>query len=255
MEIGDPENRLVEDLKKAFKNTDKVREVVEPTAKTALEKIIGYTPTWEEIKNAPTVLSADDIRETVVTPTWIGTLGLLVGEQIQMGSNATISWGQVTSQPFIPQTASDVGALPSNSQRLTYIDQYGIYTRSIEAEQILAGTLTGFLIKTASTGNRIELGNNKYETYNANNQRHGVYMDALGGTSSFRIHDNGEHKFSLFYGTETGDTEKKMRVTATGCPLKISSGVNDMSLTANKIWIEGDVNFGGVVTGLKVRLG
>lgn len=148
LEIGDPENRLVEDLKKAFKNTDKVREVVEPTAKTALKKIVDYVPTWEEIQNAPTVLSADDIRETVVTPTWIGTLGLLVGEQIQMGSNATISWGQVTSQPFIPQTASDVGALPSNSQRLTWIGPTGIYTGTIDANNITTGTLSADRIST-----------------------------------------------------------------------------------------------------------
>lgn len=209
---------------------------------------------WGQVNDAPTVYSADDIRYTIITKEWIGTLGLKVGEQIEMGSNAIISWGQVTEQPFIPRNAEDVGALATNSPRLTWIGPTGIYTRSIEAEQILAGTLTGFTIKTAESGRRIEFGDNKYETYNADNQRHGVYMDALGGTSSFRIHDNGEHKFSLFYGA-IDDTGEKMWLTSTGCPMKISSGVNDMSLTANKIWVEGDVHFGGAVTGLKVRLG
>lgn len=210
---------------------------------------------WGQVNDAPTVYSADDIRYTIITKEWIGTLGLKVGEQIEMGSNAYISWGQVTEQPFIPQNAADIGALASDSPRLTYIDKDGIYTNFIDATQILAGTLIGFKIKTAGSGRRIEFGDNQYKTYNNNDKLHGVYMDALGGTSSFRVYDNDEHRFSLFYGSQEGDLVPKMRMTATGCPMKISSGVNDMSLTANKIWIEGDVNFGGAVTGLKAKLG
>ena len=66
----------------------------------------------------------------------------LVSHNVQMSENATISWSQVSNKPYIPQTASDIGALPNNSPRLTYIDAYGIYTGTIRAEQITAGTIS-----------------------------------------------------------------------------------------------------------------
>jgi hypothetical protein len=79
-----------------------------------------------------------------------------------MGANATITWGQVTSQPTIPKTAADVGARastwvpaytditgtkpPANADntssvvgnKLTYIDANGIYTGTLTANQINA---------------------------------------------------------------------------------------------------------------------
>lgn len=63
---------------------------------------------------------------------------LVVGTNVQMGENAVISWNQITDQPFIPQTAADVGALPVNSPKLTYISPTGIYTGVITANQINA---------------------------------------------------------------------------------------------------------------------
>lgn len=73
---------------------------------------------------------------------------LALGDQIQMGKNATMAWGQITSQPFIPKTAGDVGALPSNSPRLTWIGSDGIYTGWIDADNITTGTLSADRIST-----------------------------------------------------------------------------------------------------------
>lgn len=101
---------------------------------------------------------------------------LLVSQNVQMGSNATISWNQITNQPFIPKTASDIGALPVNSPKLTYIDAYGIYTGTIRADQIIAGTISANMISggvlsgvtinvstTATIGNTLYLGD--YSSY------------------------------------------------------------------------------------------
>lgn len=87
---------------------------------------------------------------------------LVVGSNVTMGSNVTINWGtQVTGKPFIPQNASDVGALPSNSQRLTYIDAYGLYTGTVEANKINAGTITGVTITGGTiTGSEINVDTN-----------------------------------------------------------------------------------------------
>lgn len=48
------------------------------------------------------------ITKSTVTAAFIKTLGLLVGDQIQMGPNAKITWANVTNQPSIPTDTSDL---------------------------------------------------------------------------------------------------------------------------------------------------
>ena len=48
------------------------------------------------------------ITKNTVTATFIKTLGLLVGDQIQMGPNAKITWANVTNQPSIPTDTNDL---------------------------------------------------------------------------------------------------------------------------------------------------
>lgn len=59
---------------------------------------------------------------------------LTVGSNVQMGPNAYIAWGNVTSQP----SAADLGGLMGNSPKLTYIGPTGIYTGTLTAGQINA---------------------------------------------------------------------------------------------------------------------
>lgn len=51
---------------------------------------------WAQVSNKPIVLSADDIKNTVITKDYIASLKLLVGSEILMGSNAVISWANIT---------------------------------------------------------------------------------------------------------------------------------------------------------------
>lgn len=48
------------------------------------------------------------ITKNTVTAAFIKTLGLLVGDQIQMGPNAKITWANVTNQPKIPSDTNDL---------------------------------------------------------------------------------------------------------------------------------------------------
>lgn len=48
------------------------------------------------------------ITKNTVTAAFIKTLGLLVGDQIQMGPNAKITWANVTNQPTIPSDTNDL---------------------------------------------------------------------------------------------------------------------------------------------------
>ena len=70
---------------------------------------------------------------------------LIVGGNVIMGPNATISWNQVTNQPSIP-------VLPS------YIQTTKITSTTIESPTITGGTITGITLQTAGSGNaRIKL--------------------------------------------------------------------------------------------------
>jgi len=100
-----------------------------------------------------------------ITTAMIETLE--VGRNVIMGANATISWNQISNKPYIPQTASDIGALPVNSPKLTYIDAYGVYTGTISANQIYGGTITGVTINVNTdlrVGNTIQIGD-RYDRY------------------------------------------------------------------------------------------
>ena len=106
-----------------------------------------------------------DASTAKITTAMIETLE--VGRNVVMGANATISWSQVSNKPYIPQTASDIGALPVNSPKLTYIDAYGVYTGTISANQIYGGTITGVTINVNTdlrVGNTIQIGD-RYDRY------------------------------------------------------------------------------------------
>jgi hypothetical protein len=103
-------------------------------------------------------------RLTKITPTGVytGTIGtdqlvagsalistalieqLVVGQNVLMGPNATISWGQITDAPNVP-------VLPDYIKS-TYIDQ-----TTIMSPNISAGTITGAWIRTATSGQRVEI--------------------------------------------------------------------------------------------------
>lgn len=115
--------------------------------------------------NGQSVLTTD---KTKISTQYIETLE--VGKNVIMGENATISWNKVTDQPFIPETASDVGALPDDSLKLTYIDENGIYTGTISADQIYGGTITGITIQTSSDADNegIKLSGTQFKSNSVN---------------------------------------------------------------------------------------
>lgn len=129
-------------------------------------KPASYVPTWTEITSKPTILSANDIRTTVITKDWIGTLGLMVGDQIQMGTNARISWSQVTSQPTI-LTNTDVTTITNNTLSTTTVLAKYLKVKmanidgTLSADKIVGGTITGVTIDVstnATIGRKLNLG-------------------------------------------------------------------------------------------------
>lgn len=95
------------------------------------------------------------ITKNTVTAAFIKTLGLLVGDQIQMGPNAKITWANVTNQPSIPTDTNDLtnGAGYINSDTATqitkdtvttsYVNALSVKAGSVDAENITGTTITG----------------------------------------------------------------------------------------------------------------
>lgn len=91
-----------------------------PTKNSQLQNDSGYTTMSDvEKKNYTTMAeilekkyqNSDQvvtITKNTVTAAFIKTLGLLVGDQIQMGPNAKITWANVTNQPKIPSDTNDL---------------------------------------------------------------------------------------------------------------------------------------------------
>jgi hypothetical protein len=78
-----------------------------------------------------TLFNLDDDNINKITAQSIDTSTLIVGDNIVMGPNAVISWGNVSGRP-----------------NTTYIDGNGIYTGEITADQITAGTISADYIST-----------------------------------------------------------------------------------------------------------
>jgi hypothetical protein len=137
-----------------------------------------------------TLNNLDDDNFAKITAKSIETSTLVVGDNIEMGPNAVISWGQVSNPPFIPQTPEDLQALALDSPMLTYIDQYGIYTGSLTANQITAGTISASRIDTTNLyAERI-----KQPGYSNN---YGIIGGPLGGLA---LYQSGDHYFSIYKG-------------------------------------------------------
>ena len=91
-----------------------------PTKNSQLQNDSNYTTMSDvEKKNYTTMAAVLEkkyqnsdqvvtITKNTVTAAFIKTLGLLVGDQIQMGPNAKITWANVTNQPTIPTDTSDL---------------------------------------------------------------------------------------------------------------------------------------------------
>ena len=133
------------------------------------------------------------ITKNTVTAAFIKTLGLLVGDQIQMGPNAKITWANVTNQPSIPTDTNDLtnGAgyttmsaveqknytTMSEVEKKNYTTMAAVlekkYQNSDQVVTITKNTVTAAFIKTLGllVGDQIQMGPNAKITWaNVTNQ-------------------------------------------------------------------------------------
>ena len=133
LEIGDPEERLVEQLKASFDTTSFVGGKFNGSGKFS-----GYSLEYESV-------SANKIK----------TNELVVGDNIAMGPNAYISWNNVTQKP-------DIGQIALDKINATYIDANGVWTPNVYATNIstLKGKITTAQIEDLIVGGNVIMGPN-----------------------------------------------------------------------------------------------
>lgn len=89
---------------------------------------------------------------------------LTVGENVAMGPNAYISWSNVSGRP-----------------NTTYIDENGIYTGTLTADQVTAGTFTGRTFQTTASTSAdriiIDAATNRQTFTGLNRQSGGTYVN------------------------------------------------------------------------------
>lgn len=106
---------------------------------------------------------------------WITIDNLVVGKNVAMGDNATISWSKVTNQPNI-----------IDSNTVTTITNNAISTATISANQIIGGILKGVQIQQISSSGKISSS---------------LYQNELGGLLNIYDSDN---NLNVQLGVESG---------------------------------------------------
>jgi hypothetical protein len=122
----------------------------------------GYSGTYGLAMTMDGQIVADFITTGTLNAALLNVENLVVGDNVTMGTNAYISWDNVTSQPSIPTQYTDLMAL--DTINATYIDVNGIWTPSVYAENIstLNASISTAQIETLTVGTNVIMGANAY---------------------------------------------------------------------------------------------
>lgn len=169
---------------------------------------------------------------------------LVVGGNVTMGANATISWENVTGKGNVAQmedlTWSNIKNRPTIPTIPTYITSTKITQTSIESPSITGGRITGAMIESYSSyGSGVTLDDDSVTWYDRNVRQCGIIRFDNSGAGSVEEASN-----------------RLLIESLNGYAMKIKSSGN-MSLEARggKIYIGSDVAFSGNVSGVTATFG
>jgi hypothetical protein len=164
VEIGDPQERLIEKLKASFNTSGFVDGKFNGNGEISGYSIENLTITNAKISN----LSADKI----IANTLMANVNLIIGS----GNNVFKA-----NYLGIFLGHADFALAPFS------VDMYGnLYAQSATIQgTITSSTITGGIIRTAASGKRIEISNNQLASYNASNQKEGFSIEDYGAYGIF----------------------------------------------------------------------
>lgn len=114
---------------------------------------------------------------------------LVVGDNVTMGEDASISWSQVTGKPSIPDEYTDADAIAAINS--TYIDAHGVWTPQVYAENIAGTYITGKTLRTAASGTRLQIDSNGFYSYNSSEKYDGIVISEAEYFRSLEYYYNG----------------------------------------------------------------
>jgi phage minor structural protein len=180
IELGDPEERLIEDLKASFDTSDFVGSVFNSIGKLSGQSIENLTITTEKIANL--AITADKIVKGTITGSKIASLTItnsnianltITGGKI---ANATITDAKIVSLSADKITAGTIKATISIEGPI--ITGGTINGGTINGVIINGGTITGSLIRTDVPGyDRIEMDNWWFACKDSSDRFHGALID------------------------------------------------------------------------------
>ncbi len=179
IDLGDPEERLIEKLKASFNTSDFVDGKYNGNGQSSGRSIEDLTITNAKI----TSLSADKI----IANTLMANVNLTIGSgnSIFKASYLGIHLGHANfaSAPF---SVDMYGNLYANNATIQ---------GSIGSSTITGSVITGGTIRTSSGGARLELTSAGFKSYDSDNNPHGVVLNA--GLSDFSIYSTGVKEFEI----------------------------------------------------------
>lgn len=202
--------------------------------------LTGVSLTWADIGDAPNKISAFEndakyqtdtqvvqITKDTITAPYIKALNLYVGDHIQMGKNATISWDKVVSKPDDLAYISDI---PSDEYITT----------------ITKNSITSEYIKTLNleVGNQIKMGANATITWgNVENKPNDLASTSDIPTKVSQLNNDSQYVTTSEIPKKVSQLENDSKyVTSASIPTKLSQLTNDSQyITASAVPTDNEI--------------
>ena len=124
--------------------------------------LVGYLTVEDVSATGTTVIDGGRIATNTLSADAIKVGELIVGDNVSMGPNASLSWNQITQQPTIPTntnqlvngagytTQIDVNSIITNTVTASFVNALNIIAGSVAAENITGTTISGKTISGAT---------------------------------------------------------------------------------------------------------
>jgi len=173
IDIGDPEERLIESLKASFNTTSFINGIFNGNGQMSGQNI-------EELS-----ISANQIQDLAITSDKIENLAI-TNSHI---ANLTITGGKIANATITNAKINDLSADKITAGTITA-------TIGITSPSINGGQITGALIRTAETGKRMEITGSSITSYDENDSKHGFAIESL--WNEIKLYSNGSEVINLY---------------------------------------------------------
>ena len=125
-----------------IKLLDAYGNVIDSKTDNANIEITGVVKFTDLSNSGNTIINGDNITTGTINANKVAISNLVVGENVSMGANATISWNNVTNHPsFI--TGETATQITKDTVTTSYVNALNVKAGSVDAENISGTTITG----------------------------------------------------------------------------------------------------------------